>query len=220
MPHDSMTLRAVGAVPGAVLGAVFGLTAKARRDKPLHPAGRVGRGRVRITEPRPDLGVPLLARRGSHPCLVRWSRAVGLPAPLPDVEGFALRFEDPSADLLFASTGTGILSRYLLVPRVPGRHGAQTTLLPVATAGGPTMFAVRPLAETGEPPRQFELSVSERNREWQPVGVVEVESWGPDLPTRFDPVSNLLPGTRQYPVVRFLREPSYLMARRGATPRT
>ena len=120
-------------------GAVFGAAALVRRTKPLHPAGSVGEGTLEITAPQRELGVPLLADRGTHRCTVRWSRAMGLPDSLPDFEGLALRFEGGDgepADLLFASTGTGAVSRFLLAPRSPGSHGPQTTLLPVQRAEG------------------------------------------------------------------------------------
>ncbi len=207
---------AVGAVPGAVLGLVFGLVAKVRRDKPLHPVGRVGAGVLDIAHPRPAVGVPLLAEAGTHRCRVRWSRAAGLPSPLPDVEGLAVRVEESGSDLLFSSTGTGSLSRFVLRPRGRDNPGPQGTLLPVASAGGPLLFLVRPLDDGNVPPHRFGLEVARGRSKWEPVGVIEVPVWGPDEPTRFDPVRNPLPGTWQYPVVRFLREPAYLMARRAA----
>ena len=211
-----------GAAPGAVLAAVFGAVALVRRTKPLHPQGQVGEGTLEVTFPQPELGVPLLAEDGRHRCTVRWSRAIGLPHPLPDFEGFAIRFDDPTADLLFASTGTGAVSRYVLLPRLAGSHGPQTTLLPVASADGAVTFRVTPLVQTAPtdaPPVRFELSVARPGSGWTTVGMLDVK-WGPDRPMRFDPVENPLPGTEQYPVVRVLREPSYFMARRGADART
>ena len=212
-----------GAAPGAVLGAVFGAAALVRRTKPLHPQGNVGEGTLEITAPQPDLGVPLLAGTGTHRCTARWSRAIGLPSPMPDFEGLAVRLEDPKADLLFASTGTGAVSRFVLVPRQHGNHGPQTTLLPVASAGGTSlMFQVSPSAGAApdeEPPRSFDLAVATSGSQWRTVGSLSV-AWGPDRPMRFDPVENLLPGTEQYPVVRVLREPAYFMARRGSAART
>lgn len=208
---------AVGAVLGAVLGAVFGAAAKVRDTKPLHPVGQVGDGILEVTRPLPELGVPLLEKEGSHPCLVRWSRAMGLPSPLPDVEGLAIRFEEPTADLLFAATGTGTLTRFLLVPRTPGNHGSQSTLLPVSTRAGSLVLRVTPAPDGNEPPNRFGLAVAHSGGEWRTVGRLEVPQWGPDRPIRFDPVTNVLTGTRQYPLVRMLREPAYLMARRGAS---
>jgi len=212
---------ALGALPGAALGATFGAVAKVRRTKPLHPVGRVGEGALVVTDPLPELGVPLLAGRDSHSCLVRWSRSVGLPDPLPDVEGLAVRFDDPTADLLFAGTGTGRVTRYIFAPRTPRRHGPQTTILPVASVQGPLLFRVTPVEVAGsdEPPGRFALAVSADGPDWRTVGHLDCV-WGPDRPMRFDPVENVLPGTGQYPVVRMLREPAYLMARRGTAART
>lgn len=225
-PRPSKLGAVAGAAPGALLGAVFGAAALVRRTKPLHPQGHVGEGTLRITFPRAELGVPLLAAEGGHECTVRWSRAIGLPRSMPDVEGLALRLHDPVADLLFASTGTGTVTRFLLVPRAGGTHGPQTTLLPVASASGASlMFRATPAedsvgdgADGDEPPVRFDLAVAGSGTGWTTVGVLDVV-WGEDRPMRFDPVENLLPGTEQYPVVRFLREPAYFMARRGSAAR-
>jgi hypothetical protein len=206
-----------GAVPGLLLGAVFGAAAAARRTKPLHPRGRVGSGVLEVTSPRPDLGVPLLASAAEHPCTVRWSRSVGLPPPLPDVEGFAVRFADPAADILFSATGTGRVGRFLLVPRLSGRHGPQSTLLPVATDVGSLLLMVTPL-DDAEPPTRWELAVAQAGSDWALVGTFRVE-WGADQPLRFDPIEHQLPGTSQYPLVTTMREPAYAAARLGTEAR-
>ena len=206
-----------GAVPGALLGAVFGAAAAVRRTKPLHPRGRVGSGVLEVTSTRPALGVPLLATTGEHRCTVRWSRSVGLPAPLPDVEGFAVRFADPAADILFSATGTGRIGRFLLAPRLAGRHGPQGTLLPVATDAGSLLLMVTPL-DDAEPPTRWELAVAQGGSDWAAVGTFRVE-WGDDQPLRFDPVEHQLPGTSQYPLVATLREPAYAAARLGSQAR-
>ncbi len=222
---DSVSARlgtVAGAAPGAVLGAVFGAAALVRRTKPLHPQGNVGKGTLDVTFPQPELGVPLVAEEGRHRCTVRWSRAIGLPDPLPDFEGFAIRFDDPRSDLLFASTGTGPVSRFVLVPRLAGSHGPQTTLLPVSSPSGSMMFRVTPLVQTAPtdgPPVRFELAVAHAGTDWTTFGMLDVR-WGEDQPMRFDPVENLLPGTEQYPLVRMMREPAYFMARRGSAART
>jgi hypothetical protein len=51
---------------------------------------------------------------------------------------------------------------------------------------------------------------------WVTVGEVAVGAVveGEDDPRRHDPVLHQLPGTSQFPVVRFLREPAYAAARR------
>jgi hypothetical protein len=139
---------------------------------------------------------------------------MGLPRPLPDIEGLAIRFEEPVADVLFASTGSGSLTRFVLLPRAPGKHGAQSTLIPVATDGGPLLLKVEP-RDAADPPARYDLAAASGGSAWRSIGTLQVQ-WGPDRPTRFDPVENQLPGTSQYALVRALREPAYLMARRGA----
>lgn len=209
------------AVPGALVGGIFGAVAKVRRDKPLHPRGQVGDAVLTVTDPLPWLGIPLLSSETERPCVVRWSRAAGLPSPLPDVEGLAVRIDDPatgdSADLLFSSTGTGSVTRFVLAPRAPASHGPQTTILPVATRTGGVVFLVTPTDEE-HPPRHFDLSVAQAGSSWLKVGRLAVDAWGPDRPLRFDPVRHVLPGTRQYAVVQGLREPSYLFSRRAVDP--
>lgn len=211
---------ALGGALGGVLGAAFGGAAAVRRTKPLHPRGQVGDGVLTVSAAQPGYDVPLFAERGRHPCQVRWSRSVGLPSPLPDVEGLAVRFEHPRADLLFAATGTGRLTRFVFAPRPPGRHGAQTTLLPVATAAGPLLLRVTPHAGPDHPPRRYDLAVGAPSGAWTPVGGLEVGEWRADEPTRFDPVQHPLPGTWQYPAVRRMREPAYALARRATRART
>lgn len=211
--------RRVSAGAGALLGRAFGVAAHLRGTKPLHPTGRVGSAVLQVTSPRPDLGVPWLASAGSLQGLVRWSRAAGLTPPLPDVEGFALRLEEPAGDLLFASTGTGALSRSLLTLRLHRHHGAQSTLLPVATAAGPLRLKVEPTSGGEEPPTVFDLAVALGRSRWDSVGVISVHGWGPDQPIRFDPVANTPAGMTQYPWIARLRRPAYSWARRSAPAR-
>lgn len=210
---------AAGALPGAAVAGALGAVAAVRRTKPVHPAGRVGDADLEITAPQPEFGVPLLAEPGSHRCTVRFSRTVGLPPPLPDIEGLALRVEGSSADLLFASTGAGRLGRFAITLRPADRHGPQSTVLPVSTAGGSLLLQVTPLDQS-DPPVQWGLAVAHVGSEWRSVGVLRV-AWGPDRPVRFDPVRHVLPGTSQYRLVEVLRQPAYLLSRRVVPrPRT
>lgn len=210
---------AAGALPGAIAAGALGALAAVRRTKPVHPVGQVGDADLEVTSPRPELGVPLLAEPGSHRCTVRFSRTVGLPPSLPDIEGLALRIEHAHADLLFASTGVGRLGRFVIALRPADRHGPQTTFLPVSTARGSLLLRVTPL-DRADPPVQWELAVAGVGSEWRPVGVLRV-AWGPDRPLRFDPVRHVLPGTSQYRLVEVLRQPAYLLSRRVVPrPRT
>ena len=203
---------AAGTLPGAAIGAALGALAAVRRTKPVHPAGRVGAAELEVTTPRPEFGVPLIATSGSHACTARFSRTVGLPPSWPDIEGLAVRFEDPTADVLFASTGTGRIGRFVIEARPADSHGPQTTFLPVSTQSGSLLLRMSPL-DQADPPVRWELSAAHAGSQWRPAGVLQV-TWGDDEPLRFDPVKNALPGTSQYPLVQVLREPAYALARR------
>lgn len=211
----SRLLAAAGAVPGAAIAVALGALAAVRRNKPVHPAGRVGTGELEITSPRPELGVPLLATQGTHACIARFSRTVGLPPSWPDVEGLALRIDDAGADVLLASTGVGRLGRFVFQARPADRHGPLTTYLPVSTRAGSLLLRATPL-DQADPPHAWEVAAAHVGSQWRPLGVLRL-TWGGDRPIRFDPVENVLPGTRQYALVSVLREPAYLVARRLVT---
>lgn len=215
---------AAGAAVGAGLGAVFAVTALLRRSKPLHPNGQVAAAQLRVSPaPRPS-GSSLLDEPGSHECLVRASYAIGTGPHAPDIEGFALRVQPATAggapvDLLFASTGSGPLGRFVLVVRPRGVHAAQTTLLPVQAPSGPLLLRLLPVDPAVDPaadpwPTRYRLSWATGRGAWQDVGVLDV-SWAGarDRPERFDPVGAPLPGTNQYPAIEGLREPAYALAR-------
>lgn len=229
-----LAIRAAVRGAGAALAAVFAITAWARHSKPLHPVGSVESARLTIRAPvssstpdpaaRPSAGVALLDEPGEYGCVVRVSYAVGTGPERPDIEGFALRIvpgprhPDP-IDVLFASTGSGSLSRFGLTVRSPGVHRTQTTLLPIRTAGGRALvLRLEPLDANGSSlPRRYELSWAHGRGPWHPCGelTVEVEADEPDRPVRFDPVRFSLPGTAQYAVVAALREPAYGLSRRA-----
>lgn len=218
-PLSSLGTGAAGAV-GAVLGAIFAVTARIRRSKPLHSVGVVARGLLTVAPDTARSGSPLLDEPGEHVCLVRASYAMGTGPRLPDIEGFALRVlpKDPAADLtdvLFASTGEGSWGRHVLTLRPPGRHDAQTTLLPVRAGGCPLQLRLEPLDSQTQPwPSSYRLSWAHGRGPWHHFGGLAV-SWGEprDAPDRFDPVVNQLPGTSQYAAVAWLREPAYKMVR-------
>jgi hypothetical protein len=205
----------VGGVVGAGLAAVAAVTAALRRTKPLHPVGRVGDGSLEI-EPTVPSGVELLDVAGSYGMLVRWSRAIGLDCDKPDIEGMAVRtvVDGGVVDLLFATTGNGSAGRHLLVVRRPGKSATFTTLLPVSTPDGSLLLRVRPGHAWGTgPPTSWELAWSRIAGEWHPAGTLMVTWRAEDEAVRFDPVKHQLPGTRQYGVIRAMRQPAYAAAR-------
>ena len=207
----------VASAGGSVLASATAAVAAVRAAaKPLHPHGAVVAGVLRRHGAVPPTGAPWLDEQAVDAVLIRRSRAIGLPARLPDIHGLALRVPlagEPAAhgDLLFASTGFGPVSRFVLTPsRSPGGRPL-TTLLPYATSGGPVVLGARASGD-----RSYELLVAPANGPWRAFADLELASVaGPDAMVSFDPVRNELPGLPNYPWVRRLREPAYLRARRS-----
>lgn len=197
----------------ALAGATRAVAAVRTAGKPLHPRGRVVMGRLRRTGAEPPTGVAWLDETGDDEVLVRWSRAVGLPSPLPDIHGLALRVprdDGGHGDLLFATTGLGRLTRFVLTASGTPYGRPLTTLLPYRTAHGPLLLAA---VGTGE--GRFEIACASPSGPWRHVAHLDLsDTEGPDPEISFDPVRNTVPGLAAYDLVRRLREPSYRTARR------
>ena len=155
--HDPVSLLAVGA--GRALGGLFGAVARARGGpvRALHPRGEVGPALLRRQPGATPSGVAWLDDPGDERVQVRLSRSVGLPTPLPDILGLAVRVPvagERVGDLLLATTGTG---RHRAVPAAPGAApygAAYTTLMPYRTLSGPLLLAAFPVS-SGPPPSSW-----------------------------------------------------------------
>ena len=196
---------------GALAAGAGAAGAALRRVKPLHPEGELRRATLTHTPPAVASGVAWLDSPGEDDAVVRMSRAIGLPDALPDVQGLAVRavLEAGQADILLASTGLGLVTRYVLTPtrRVTGR--ALTTLLPYRSPRGPLLLAAVPESE-----HAFELRWAGPAGPWHTFGRLDLGApFGDDLHVSFDPVVNVVPGLSHYSWVRTLREPAYWMAR-------
>jgi hypothetical protein len=207
--------RAATAGGGAVLGAVFhGIGAVRPASKPLHPLGRVVRGRLVRNGGGGGTGAPFLEEPGEDEVLVRESRSVGLPGRLPDIQGLAVRVANPdgsSGDLLLASTGWGALTRFMLTPSATTYGRPMTTLFPYRTPSGPLLLGAR-----SQGPGTVRLAWALRTGAWHDFAVLEVSEQSAGDPTvSFDPVLNQVPGLEQYAAVARLREPAYRSARRS-----
>lgn len=120
-----------------LLGAPFAVASRLRGARIFHPRGVV----VSATwDPDPAVlpGAPLTA--APLQALVRVSHAIGFPPDVPDILGVAIRALDAHGpgrhqDLLFASSGTGPVSRHLLRPATSVTRTTMSTLLPYDVAG-------------------------------------------------------------------------------------
>jgi hypothetical protein len=207
--------RTASSAGGQILRAVTGLVAARPAAKPLHPDGALVRGTLQRTGGGRS-GADWLDGTGDDEVLVRQSRAVGLPAPAPDIFGLALRVPTGGGgygDLLFASTGLGRLTRFTLTAARSPYRRPLTTLLPYRTSAGPVLLSAVFRDET-----TVGLSWAVGAGAWHPFAELRLrdEPVGEaDGPVSFDPVRNTLPGLVTYDWVRRLREPAYLTARRS-----
>jgi hypothetical protein len=213
----SRLLPAAGAAGAALRGVFAGVSRLRPADKPLHPRGVVLPATVQRTGSSERFEVPWLDEPGREPALVRMSRAAGLPAPLPDVFGLALRI-DPDGqlgDLLFSSTGRGRVGRFLLRPGRDATAGTYGTLQPYRTPTGPVLLSATPGAE-GEQ-LTFTLAAARPTGPWREFGTVTLASpdGAQDEPVEFDPFLHPVPGLENYEWTRRLREGAYAAARRG-----
>jgi hypothetical protein len=107
-------------VPFSPLRGLFATLSALRGRRILHPDGVTFRGTL-----VPDADGPLAGLvppgRDSWPVFVRCSRGLGLPEPLPDMLGVALKLPDrhgdgADQDVLFTSSASGPLLDRLLLP--------------------------------------------------------------------------------------------------------
>ena len=236
LPSTAAT-RATASMVALPIGAAFYAAGRLRRGrrKPLHPDGAVLPGTLRRDGAPTTWGSPWLDSTGEHEATVRLSRSAGLPTPLPDILGLAIRvrIDGRDADLLLSTTGRGRVGRFLLQPRADPGRGFYTTLLPYRSQRGPVLIAAEP-----EPPRplppdpagvadeltaapmRFALSCAGPGGGWERFGSLEVGRTGRrsdsvDAPISFDPVRNPLPGLQMYDVVARVRTRAYASARRS-----
>jgi hypothetical protein len=174
-------------------------------------------------------GVPWFDEPGTDVAVVRLSRGAGLPAPLPDLLGLAVRLPAASGapiDLLLSTTGRGALTRLLPAPRrdtaavyssIMGyRSDAGTLRIAALPEDDDLPSEPAPLAEAvARRGLSFTLAAARGGGPWVPFGrLVLGEAAGPlDPAIRFDAVLHPPPGlVPDGPMARF-RAPAYAKAR-------
>ena len=132
-------------VPRAAAAAALGLGTAVRGARVFHPHGATRTCRLEVGGAQ-QWGASLLDAPAVHEGLVRVSRGAGLPAPLPDVDGLALRLpglgrQGAPLDLLVNSAW-----RYAFVPSVVSR--TWSSVLPYTTGSGRrVLLGARPTSD-------------------------------------------------------------------------
>jgi hypothetical protein len=215
---------------GDVVGVPLGALARWRRGKPMHPRGAVFDAVLERSGSTPPWGVPWLDERSEDPAVVRLSRGMGLPEPLPDLLGLAVRVpgRDGPVDLLLSSTGLGVLTRFVPALRRDAA-GGYTSIMGYRSDTGTVHLAAVPerspapsepgpqARDVAARPLRFTLVAAPGLRPWRPFArltlAAPAEPLDPDV--HFDAVLHPPPGlVADGPLAR-LRAPAYAAAREG-----
>ncbi|MFC9891059.1 phosphodiesterase [Streptomyces pilosus] len=216
---------------------VAGRLARWRSAPALHPHGVLCSGTLSVTG-RADggWGASWLDRPGSYPATVRWSRALGLPRPLPDGLGLAVRVEDAGGpghplDLLFTSSRSGRLGRHLPLLRPDPLSGPYSTLLSYRAGDRERVLAAFPVPgpedalptlwqQLARGPVRCDLRAAASGEPWRTFATLSLEAVRPVPATgtvSYDPYAHALPGLHPTGRLRRLRDAAYAGSRAGRT---
>ena len=146
VPEKAPSLPAPVAAPTRTL---FRGIATLRGKRALHPNGFASTATVTALGIEEMQGVELFERPAQHEAILRWSRATGVPKPLPDALGLAVRIPDAYGperhqDLLLTSSLPLPGSRHLPLPALGGFAGTLfSSLLSFEIAGETRLVSAR-----------------------------------------------------------------------------
>ena len=165
----------------------------------FHPYGIAFDATVDVTDPQ-DNGTELFGSGGRRRAIVRISGGAGVPRPLPDNFGIALRVLDAYGggdhqDLMMNVSGTLPGARHLLLPAFTVTDGHYSTVLPYRVGTMVGVVGARPVLaddagapatledladEAGAGRLRFELLLASLVGPWKRVGDVELGRRLPD----------------------------------------
>jgi hypothetical protein len=187
-----------GDIAGATIGAALAGVAAVRRGKALHPAGVVYGARVSVDGAAYAPRARLLCERGEHEAVVRFSRSIGLPRPLPDLLGMSIRVPDAYGlgrhqDLLLVSSADLPVLHHIFLPAGDVWQRPYSSSLPYRTNG--ERFLVGALAHP-DSPRPDGSDEFARLDAAAATGRLRFQLAVASLGGRFRPVADLRIGTR------------------------
>ena len=152
MQPTNTALRGLSAGTFAAISAIRG-------KRVFHPIGRAFEGALVLTEAAGEVLPKELTQAGQRRVVVRLSRGAGLPEPLPDVLGLAIKIPDAygierDQDWLLASSGKHQLTRHLLLPALDFLGATYSTVLPYRVGSRLGTFRAFP-REVQKPARTF-----------------------------------------------------------------
>lgn len=190
---------------GLTIGAVLAGLAAARGGKAVHPDGVVYAAQLEVHgTPGAPPAAQLLARRAKHRAIVRFSRSLGLPRPVPDLLGLSLRIPDAYGDgchqdFLLVTSADLPLAHHIFLPALDVQQRPYTSSLPYRAGGDLFLIGVVPRRDSPRPRGEdefchlqtaadtgrlaFDLAVAPLMGRFQPVGTLRM---GRGLPQELD----------------------------------
>lgn len=178
---------------GRAGAALFGALSRLRGRRVFHPDGVGFEGALTVHGRKGEkaLGAALVDEPAVRECVVRFSRGLGLPEPLPDVLGIALRVEHAwgpgqPLDLLLVTAPSPRVARHVLRPARGFAGPHYSTLLPYEIAGRRVLFGARvvapsrlaTLADVVEAAAagalRVDIDLARGSGAWEPIGTVQV----------------------------------------------
>ena len=134
---------------GVSIGAVLALAAAVRRGKAVHPNGVVYAARLVVSGASQAPPARLLREPSEHRAIVRFSRSLGLPRPLPDLLGLSLRVLDAYGggrhqDFLLVTSVDRPLLHHVFVPATDVQQRPYSSSLPYRAGGDRFLVGVLP----------------------------------------------------------------------------
>lgn len=232
MISPSLLERAARPFRGISAG-VFATLSGLRGHRVFHPFGEAFTANL-VLERKADRWLPeVLARPRRHDAIVRFSRGAGIPDPLPDVLGMAIKLpglygEGYDQDWLLVSSGADPVTRHLLIPTLDVLGRPYSTVLPYRRPGGLVTFGA--VAEPGKRARSidrlrdvvksegvtFEFTIAPEGQDHVRIGRVELLSQAVGFPERlrFNPW-NTSSELRPAGALNELRRDTYLASQRA-----
>lgn len=213
--------------------ATFATLSRLRGHRVFHPYGESFEASLEFDR-RADRWLPdVLARPRRHDAIVRFSRGAGLPAPLPDVLGMAIKLPDLygqgwDQDWLLVTSGTDPVSRHLLLPSMDLLSRPYSTVLPYRRPGGSVTFGARALTNrrarsvadlvtaVEEAAVDFEFTIAPEGGDHVRIGTLELlrVSSTRGRPVRFNPW-NSSSELRPSGALNELRRDTYIASQRA-----
>lgn len=201
----SPVARAAGAVGGIATGVVLATISAVRRAKAVHPHGESYLAELSVpgmaTAPT---DARLLRTTAAHGAIVRFSRSLGLPRPLPDLLGVSIRVLDAYGtgrhqDFLLVSSADLPIVHHVFLPAADVQRRPYSSSLPYRSGGTRFIVGVLPDARSPRPDGddefdrlraaaatgdlRFKLAVASIMGRFRPIGEIRI---GAPLPASAD----------------------------------